>query len=239
MRINSCNLLAALDISYISLPSFYSISPPLFTLDRSSPLILFLEISGTALSWFQSYLSDWAQVVCQWCFLCSCGLKLRYCPGVSAWSYFLCPSHFQICQHSSQPRCLSWSYSLFNSNFFSVCLSSLAYTTIWNFCERTIGLSALPFQNHGKYCPPSTILGLVHYATICPTMSPKEILFVFVLSRLDYCNSLLVGCHEYFLSKQQKVQNNAARLSFRTSRFTHVTPMLHSLHWLPIEQRIE
>ena len=63
MRINSCNLLAALDISYISLPSFYSISPPLFTLDRSSPLILFLEISGTALSWFQSYLCHRTQFV--------------------------------------------------------------------------------------------------------------------------------------------------------------------------------
>ena len=32
---------------------------------------------------------------------------------------------------------------------------------------------------------------------------------------------------------------NAARLIFRTTRSAHVTPMLHSLHWLPIEQRIE
>ena len=82
-------------------------------------------------------------------------------------------------------------------------------------------------------------VGLVQYATICPKMSPKKLLFAFVLSRLGYCNSLLAGCSKYLLSKLQKVQNNAARLIFRTARSAHVTPMRHSLHWLPTEQRIE
>ena len=70
-------------------------------------------------------------------------------------------------------------------------------------------------------------------------MSPKQMLFAFVLSRLDYCNSLLAICPKYLLSKLQKVQNNAVRFIFRTIRSAHVTPMLHSLHWLPTEQRIE
>ena len=84
-----------------------------------------------------------------------------------------------------------------------------------------------------------TVVGLVQYAIICPKMSPKHLLCAFVLSRRDYCNSLLAGCPKYFLSKLQKVENNAARLIFRTTRSAHVTPILHSLHWLPIEQRIE
>ena len=67
----------------------------------------------------------------------------------------------------------------------------------------------------------------------------KKLLCAFVLSRLDYCNSLLAYCPKYLLSKLQKVQNNAARLIFRTTWSAHITPMLHSLHWLPIEQRIE
>ena len=82
-------------------------------------------------------------------------------------------------------------------------------------------------------------VGLVQYATICLKMSPKKLLCAFVFSRLDYCNSLLAGRPKYLPSKLQKVQNNAARLIFRTTRSAHVTPMLHSLHWLPIEQRIE
>ena len=67
----------------------------------------------------------------------------------------------------------------------------------------------------------------------------KKLLCVFVLSRLDYCNSLLVDCPKYLLSKLPEVQNSAARLIFRTTRSAHVTPMLHSLHWLPTGQRIE
>ena len=67
----------------------------------------------------------------------------------------------------------------------------------------------------------------------------KKLLGAFVLSRLDYRNSLLAGCPKFLLSKLQKVHNNAADFIFRTTRSAHVTLMLHSLHWLPTEQRIE
>ena len=39
------------------------------------------------------------------------------------------------------------------------------------------------------------------------------------------------------LDRLQKVQNNAARLIYRSSKFNHVTPLLHTLHWLPIEKK--
>ena len=37
----------------------------------------------------------------------------------------------------------------------------------------------------------------------------------------------------------RKFQNNAARLIFRTPKSDHITPVLHTLHWLLDEQRIE
>ena len=37
----------------------------------------------------------------------------------------------------------------------------------------------------------------------------------------------------------KKVQNNAARLIYRTPKFDHISPVLHTLHWFPVEQRIE
>ncbi len=67
----------------------------------------------------------------------------------------------------------------------------------------------------------------------------KTLISAFILSRLDYCNSLLAGCPQKLLSRLQKVQNNAARLTLRLPRSAHVTPLLHSLHWLPIEKRID
>ncbi|KAJ8392151.1 hypothetical protein AAFF_G00079570 [Aldrovandia affinis] len=59
-----------------------------------------------------------------------------------------------------------------------------------------------------------------------------------VISRLDYCNSLLAGLPACAIKPLQLVQNAAARLVFNQPKFTHVTPLLSSLHWLPIAAHI-
>ncbi len=56
----------------------------------------------------------------------------------------------------------------------------------------------------------------------------------FIIGRLDYCNSLLYGVPDVHLGKLQRVQNSAAGLICKKSRFDHITPVLYSLHWLPI-----
>ena len=60
-----------------------------------------------------------------------------------------------------------------------------------------------------------------------------------VISRLDHCNSLLIGLPQYELQKLQKVFNTAARIVTRTRPDAHITPVLKSLHWLPIEARLQ
>ncbi|XP_062319148.1 uncharacterized protein LOC134022004 [Osmerus eperlanus] len=59
-----------------------------------------------------------------------------------------------------------------------------------------------------------------------------------VLSKLDYCNSLLAGLPACATRPLQKIQNAAARLVFNLPRRSHVTPLLISIHWLPITARI-
>ena len=61
----------------------------------------------------------------------------------------------------------------------------------------------------------------------------------FVTSRLDYCNSTLYGLSATELQKLQRVQNTAARLICKISRFVHILPILRRLHWLSIKYRIE
>src|SRR6218665_1376705 len=61
----------------------------------------------------------------------------------------------------------------------------------------------------------------------------------FVCSRIDYCNSLLIGLPKSRLAPLQSVFNAAARLIARIPRFSHIsTFMTEQLHWLPLSARI-
>ncbi|KAF7245344.1 hypothetical protein EYD10_08460 [Varanus komodoensis] len=60
-----------------------------------------------------------------------------------------------------------------------------------------------------------------------------------VTSRLDFCNALYVGLPLKTVRTLQLVQNRAARLLTGTGRYAHMTPVLHQLHWLPIEARAQ
>ena len=60
----------------------------------------------------------------------------------------------------------------------------------------------------------------------------------FVISRVDYCNSLLANLPKCVLAKLQKVQNVAARILTRIRVFDNIAPVLIDIHWLPISLRI-
>jgi len=60
-----------------------------------------------------------------------------------------------------------------------------------------------------------------------------------IMSRLDYCNSVLAGLPQSTLQPLQRVQNTAARLICDVPYHEHITPHLRELHWLPVRSRIE
>ena len=66
----------------------------------------------------------------------------------------------------------------------------------------------------------------------------KSIVQVVIMSRIDYCNSLLVGVPSTQLSKLQRLQNAAARLVITSQSM--ITLLLHLLilHWLPVTYRV-
>ena len=70
------------------------------------------------------------------------------------------------------------------------------------------------------------------------SVARKMLVNAFVMSRLDYCNSLCDGINEGLLNKLQHIQNAAARLVTDTWKYDHITPVLRDLHRLPIRQRI-
>ena len=63
----------------------------------------------------------------------------------------------------------------------------------------------------------------------------ERVIHCFITTKLDYCNALYVGVSQASISHLQLVQNAAARLFTRTRKREHITPVLASLHWLPIK----
>ena len=64
-----------------------------------------------------------------------------------------------------------------------------------------------------------------------------KLVSAFVLSRIDYCNSLLFGSTHFVTSHLQRIQNYAARVILRLAKSSNITTHLKSLHWLPVKVR--
>ena len=95
--------------------------------------------------------------------------------------------------------------------------------------------SALTFAQHISNLTRSSYLQLRRLRTILKAVSVSiftSIVHAFVCSRIDDCNSLLIGLPKTRLSPLQTVLNTAAQLIARL-------PLLPYLHWLPISARIE
>ena len=58
-------------------------------------------------------------------------------------------------------------------------------------------------------------------------------------SKLDYCNSLLLNLPSTQTKRLQLVLNAAARAVTKTTKFHHISPILKSLHWLKINERVQ
>ena len=69
--------------------------------------------------------------------------------------------------------------------------------------------------------------------------SIKIIVQALIMSKLDYCNSLLIGSTKYNLQKLQKIQNMCCHIILEVRKYDSITPHLRNLHWLKIEQCIE
>ena len=77
-------------------------------------------------------------------------------------------------------------------------------------------------------------------ASICrflTSTATATLVSAFVLSRIDYCNSLLFGSTHDVTSHLQRIQNYAARVILRLPMSSSITIHLKSLHWLPVKVR--
>jgi hypothetical protein len=103
--------------------------------------------------------------------------------------------------------------------------------------DRTLSMSAYI----SDVCR-SAFLSLRRIGSIRPFLSEKAtacLVNSVIISRLDFCNSVLYGLPADQLNRLQRIQNCAARLIAKKKKYDHVTPILTDLHWLPVRFRIQ
>jgi len=70
------------------------------------------------------------------------------------------------------------------------------------------------------------------------TWTFRHVKFTWTVSRLDYGSATLASFPSCQLDRLPLVLNAETHLIYRSSKFDHVTPLLHDLHWLRILERI-
>ncbi len=110
---------------------------------------------------------------------------------------------------------------------------------------RNLGVlfdSNLSVDSHVSSICKTAFFNLKNISKLRPmlSMSNAEMLInVIITSRLDYCNALLGGCSACLINNLQMVQNATARVLTRTRKYDHISPVMSTLHWLPIKHRID
>ena len=112
-------------------------------------------------------------------------------------------------------------------------------------CVRNLGVvfdSNFNFSNHVSQVIKSTTVNARDLYRIRPLLDLNTSVLLanaLVSSRLDYCNSLFLSLTDFELRRLQLVQNSFCRVVTRSSKFSHITPQLKKLHWLPVRYRVQ
>jgi len=101
--------------------------------------------------------------------------------------------------------------------------------------------NSLTLEEHVNSLTKSAFFHLRRVAKIREYLSKDStaaLVHAFVTCRLDNGKALLYGLPNYLLQPLQSVQNFAALVDSRKSRYARTSPILRELHWLPVENRI-
>uniref|UniRef100_A0A669CQX3 Reverse transcriptase domain-containing protein n=1 Tax=Oreochromis niloticus TaxID=8128 RepID=A0A669CQX3_ORENI len=109
---------------------------------------------------------------------------------------------------------------------------------------RNLGVifdSSMSLEKHSKQLVQNCFYHLRNISKLRLLVSKAElemIIHAFISSRLDCCNGLFICLNKSAPDRLQTVQNAAARLLTGTNKRSHITPVLASLHWLPVNFRV-
>jgi Reverse transcriptase (RNA-dependent DNA polymerase) len=123
--------------------------------------------------------------------------------------------------------------------------SATTHTFTANTPARNLGVifdQNLTFSDHITQLSRTCFMHIRDLRRIRPLLDYKTastIATSIVHTKLDYCNSLFLNIDKAQIKRLQAIQNALARAVTRTPKHFHITPVLESLHWLKIPERIQ
>ena len=85
----------------------------------------------------------------------------------------------------------------------------------------------------------STLKNIARIHSLLPPGAAKIIVQGFVISKLDYCNTLLLGTSGHQLSRVQMIQNMGCRVIRNLKKHDHVSNAMKEIHWLKVQEWIQ
>ena len=129
-----------------------------------------------------------------------------------------------------------------------ICVSRVYFTPDLNLTTQStvhlLGMtldSCLTYDNHVTSLMKSTYNHIRNVASVRKLLSIphiKSLVNAIIMSKLDYCNSLLYGTSSYNLTRLQLLQNSAAKVIYGRRKRDRVSDILEELHWLRVDARI-
>ena len=100
--------------------------------------------------------------------------------------------------------------------------------------------AALSFDQHVSVVLRSCFVPIRYLSKVRSYLTRKaanSIAVSLILSKLDYCDSLLAGMPLTQIKRLQATESATARTVTKCRRTDHITPFLRQLHWLPVHDR--
>ena len=129
-----------------------------------------------------------------------------------------------------------------------ICISRVYLTPDLNLTTQTtvrlLGMtldSGLTFDNYVTSLMKSIynlIRNVASVRTLLSTTHIKSLVNAIIMSKFDYCNSLLYGTSSYNINRLQVLQNSAARVIYGRRKRDRASDILDELHWLRVDARI-
>ena len=104
-------------------------------------------------------------------------------------------------------------------------------------CHHTMNAHVTKIARYFANCCYFELRRLASIRRFLTSTATATLVSAFVLSRIDYCISLLFGSTHDVTSHLQRIQNYAARVILRLPMSSSITIYLKSLHWLPVKVR--